>query len=161
MTGDPDQGNRPLPSGREVGRLGGSGHSSRPPVLCADAQGARHASQPIHSHDDAARLFPLSLLCPGCAAERPESVPEDARRLAKHSGTSSFVFTAPSDGEVFIYDRTQNKLVYSGRVRRGESLEVNAKDDRITLNARVVSEEDLRGLDEYEIWFDEGPGTGQ
>jgi hypothetical protein len=106
-------------------------------------------------------LFSLGLLCPGCAAERPGSVPEDARRLAKHSGTSSFVFTAPGDGEVFIYDRTQNKLVYSGRVRRGESLEVDAKDDRITLNARVVSEEDLRDLDEYEIWFDEGPGTGQ
>jgi hypothetical protein len=102
-------------------------------------------------------LLALYVFCPGCASERPKSVPEGARQLGKHSGTSSFVFTAPNDGEVFIYDRSANKIVYSGRVRRGESLQVNAKDDRITLAGRVVSEENLRDLDEFEIWFDERP----
>src|SRR4051812_47586608 len=84
----------------------------------------------------------LVALCPGCASNGPpNAVPQNARLVARHGGTDDVVFMAPRDGEVFIYDRTAHKLIYSGRIRQGESVKVDAKNDKIAIDNRVVSED--------------------
>lgn len=93
----------------------------------------------------------------GCAPERPESVPADAKSIAKQSGSNPVNFTAPNDGSVFVYDRSEQKMVYSGRLREGETLEVDPRRDKVRLDGRVVLEKQLRDLNEYQVWFDEEP----
>ena len=43
-----------------------------------------------------------------------------AQLVAEDKGTSDFV--APSDGEVFVEDRSANKLLYSGKIDEGDRL---------------------------------------
>ena len=113
----------------------------------------------------AGRLAPFVLvgsvvLAVGCAPERPESVPADARSVAKQSGSNPVNFTAPRDGTVYVYDRSAHKMVYSGRVQRGETLELDPRRDAVRLEGRPVREQDLRDLNEYQVWFeDEGAST--
>lgn len=96
-----------------------------------------------------------AVLSAGCAAERPESVPADARSVAKQAGNNPVNFTAPHDGMVYVYDRSAQKMVYSGRVQRGETLELDPRRDNVRLDGRTVLEKDLRDLNEYQVWFDE------
>ena len=91
----------------------------------------------------------------GCAPERPESVPADARSVAKQAGNNPVNFTAPHDGTVYVYDRSAQQMVYAGRVQRGETLELDPRRDSVRLEGRTVLEKDLRDLNEYQVWFDE------
>ena len=91
----------------------------------------------------------------GCAPERPQSVPPDARSVAKQDGTRPLTLTAPREGEVYVYDRSTSHMVYHGRLLQGETLEVRPKDDKVMVDGRVVCESNLRDLNEYQIWFDD------
>jgi hypothetical protein len=101
----------------------------------------------------------IGLLAAGCAKDRPESVPADARSVAKQGGTQPVNFTAPRDGTVYVYDRTSQKMLYSGRVRQGETLELDPMRNKVRLEGRVVMEKNLRDLNQYQVWFDEEGGT--
>jgi hypothetical protein len=96
-----------------------------------------------------------AVLSTGCAPERPESVPADARSVAKQAGNNPVNFTAPHDGTVYVYDRSAQQMVYAGRVQRGETLELDPRRDSVRLEGRTVLEKDLRDLNEYQVWFDE------
>jgi hypothetical protein len=93
----------------------------------------------------------------GCAPERPQSVPADARSVARQSGSNPVNFTAPDDGSIFVYDRSSQKMVYSGRLRRGDTLELDPRRDEVRVEGRAVLESDLRDLNEYQVWFDAEP----
>lgn len=97
----------------------------------------------------------ISLLSAGCGPKHPESVPADARSVAKQDGTQPVNFTAPRDGTVYVYDRSEKEMLYSGRVRQGETLELDPRRDKVRLEGRVVMEKDLRDLNQYQVWFDE------
>lgn len=99
--------------------------------------------------------FGTLLSSAGCAPERPESVPADARSVAKQSGSNPVNFTAPHDGMVYVYDRSASQMVYSGRVRQGETLELDPRADKVRLDGRTLLETDLRDLNEYQVWFDQ------
>src|SRR5918993_3907604 len=92
------------------------------------------------------------MMLTGCAAERPDSVPADARSVAKQSGTNPINFTAPRDGTVYVYDRSANNMLYSGRVRHGETVELDPKRDSIRVDGRTVMNKDIRDLNEYQVW---------
>jgi hypothetical protein len=96
----------------------------------------------------------LSVVAAGCAKDRPKSVPADAQSVAKQTGTNPVNFTAPNDGTVYVYDRSAKKMLYSGRVRRGETLELDPRRDEVRLESRVVMNKDLRDLNKYQVWFD-------
>ena len=80
------------------------------------------------------------------------------------AGMPAVNFTAPADGMVYVYDRSAKQMLYSGRVRQGESLELDPMRNNIRLAGSVVMEKDLRDLNEYQVWFDEDAaatsGTG-
>jgi hypothetical protein len=50
-------------------------------------------------------------------------------------------------------------MVYSGRVRQGETLELDPKRNNVRLEGRVVLEQPLRDLHEYQVWFDQDPSA--
>jgi hypothetical protein len=95
----------------------------------------------------------------GCAPERPESVPADARSIAKQKGSNPINFTAPQAGTIFVYDRSNKKMVYSGRLVQGDTVEIDPKRNNIRMDGRVVLEQQLRDLHEYQVWFDEAPSA--
>lgn len=91
----------------------------------------------------------------GCAAERHESIPPSARLMVKDQGNVSFA--APDDGDVYVYDRSSGQLLYSGRMREGENLNIAAMDDEIRLNGRVVRDQQIRDNDEVRVFFRPSP----
>ena len=90
----------------------------------------------------------------GCA-ERHQSIPSSARLVAEDQGRSDFV--APSDGEVFVEDRSANKLLYSGKMNEGERLRVDPMDDKLTIDGRTVRDQRIRDLNNLRIFFRPDP----
>jgi len=93
----------------------------------------------------------------GCAAERHESIPPSAKLMVKDSGNVSF--SAPDDGDVYVYDRSSGQLLYSGRMREGENLSIAAMEDEIKLNGRVVRDQQIRDNDEVRVFFRPSPNA--
>jgi hypothetical protein len=81
----------------------------------------------------------------------PAGVPNDATMTM--TGNAQLRYDAPSDGRVFIYDHTANKVLYDGVVRRGELVEVDSPHNRILVGGRIVSERDLKPGHDKEIYF--------
>ena len=108
----------------------------------------------IHAVSSGAAAMVLVAALAGCAPERPESVPADAQSVARQSGSNPINFTAPDDGNAFVFDRSTQKMVYSGRLKRGETLELDPRRDGVRVDGRKVVETRLRDLNEYQVWFD-------
>jgi hypothetical protein len=97
--------------------------------------------------------LPVSLLVAGCSVEsRPADVSADAERVMVGADLR---WSAPRRGEVFVYDKDTNKMVYSGRVVAGDQLKVDPDDGDITLNGRTAVENVVGRGREFEIWFDD------
>jgi hypothetical protein len=91
----------------------------------------------------------------GCAADRHEDIPKSAPMVAK--GETDVTWQAPSEGEVFVYDQSEGKMLYSGRVQRGDTLVIDARKDKIELAGRTVMDKQIRDHNQVEIFFQENP----
>jgi hypothetical protein len=97
----------------------------------------------------------LTVAIPGCQPERPDIIPMSAQVGSSGNGTLHFI--APSDGTVYIYDQPQNRLIWSGTIVRGESVDVDQQKNRIMLGERVRANKVLVGNDRIDIYFDAAP----
>lgn len=91
----------------------------------------------------------------GCASDRPDAVPSDADIVA--TGTKDVKTTAAQDGTVYVYDETADKMVYTGKVERGDTVRVDAKKNRVLFNDKPAVERDLIDDHEYKVYFDRDP----
>ena len=87
----------------------------------------------------------------GCA-ERHNSIPPSARLVAEDTASRSD-FVAPSDGDVYVEDKSANKLLYSGKINEGERLQVDPLKDRLTINGQTVRDQKIRDLNNVRIFF--------
>jgi len=102
----------------------------------------------------AAGLVSSSLVFfPGCAAQRPELVPESA--TVKAQGNDRVVYTAETAGNVWIADKDANGIVYSGRMNPGDRLVLDTKENFVTVNDRAVVTKQLQQRD-YKVYFEPG-----
>src|SRR5678815_1494683 len=97
-------------------------------------------------------LMVVLALVGGCASERHHDIPSDARLVSEGNRILSYQFEQP--GTVYIYDRDTERMVYSGKVERGDAVRVDPEKNRITLNDRIVRDEDLRSNDTRRIFFE-------
>ena len=97
----------------------------------------------------------LCLMVTGCAADRHEDIPKSAPMVAK--GETDIQWAAPSEGDVYVYDQTEGKMLYSGKVERGDNLVVDARKDRIMLDGRTVMDKQIRDHNDIEVFFRENP----
>ena len=97
----------------------------------------------------------LCLMVTGCAADRHEDIPKSAPMVAK--GEKDLTWQAPSQGDVYVYDQTEGKMLYSGRVEQGDTLAIDAMEDRILLDGRTVMDKQIRDHNEIEIFFRRNP----
>lgn len=103
-------------------------------------------------------LLGLGLVVGGCAKERHEAIPQTAMNVSEASG--DIRYTAPENGEVFVYNANQDELIYSGRIRKGETLSVEPEDDedKIRIDSQVVSTRDLKEGHKHKVFFQPGRG---
>ena len=82
-------------------------------------------------------LWALSLIfLGGCAMDQMSNIPANATMAS--SGDDRLAFTAPSDGTVWIYDVSRDRIVYSGQVWMNQTVSVNPDNSTINIGGRVV-----------------------
>jgi hypothetical protein len=94
------------------------------------------------------------LLAVGCAS-RNKAIPSSARLVAEDQGNVDFV--APDDGQVYVEDRSANKLLYSGQVREGQHVNVEPVKDKIAIDGQTVRDQKIRDLNTLRIFFKREP----
>jgi hypothetical protein len=95
----------------------------------------------------------FAVVAAGCAAERPEEVPGDAIEVS--AGSRALSYRAPSDGRIWVIDSDDdNKVIYSGKIDRGDEIRVDMDRNRISLDGDTVFEKDLRSGNQHRIYFD-------
>jgi hypothetical protein len=94
----------------------------------------------------------LALSAVGCA-DRYRDVPSDAvvLREGKHELTAN----ANHSGTVYVYDDSRHKMVYSGPVHKGDDVRIDPTGDRITINGKTVSQQELDNDHKFKIFMEE------
>ncbi|HWB53306.1 MAG TPA: hypothetical protein VG722_03910 [Tepidisphaeraceae bacterium] len=114
--------------------------------------------KPSASHLATLCVLSLSTLAfVGCASNGHNDIPASARMLNDAHG--SITVTAPERGTVYVYDKTDNELVYSGKVRRDDVIHLNEHSGNIDINDRKVAGKALIGDHEHEVYFDPANGA--
>lgn len=95
----------------------------------------------------------------GCTVDRHSAVPATAQLVNRTTERGDW--TAPSDGMVYIDMENSPDLLYAGQIRKGQTISLDERNDRITIDGRpVVDQRVPRGT--YRIWFrEEGERTIQ
>jgi len=94
----------------------------------------------------------ISFALTGCSHDRPESLGSNAVLAAE--GNKTLAYTAPSDGIVTVYDTHDDDVLYSGRVKKGDSIVTDIEHDRISINGRTMSQRHLDHLHDHRIYFE-------
>ena len=89
----------------------------------------------------------------GCTSHGRDAVPSDARTLTTGEGRELVSATAPHDGEMYVVDDTDNKLVWSGQVHRDDRIEVDGEAKAIKHNGRTASDAHVHRDHRYVIKF--------
>ncbi len=100
--------------------------------------------------------FALALGIAGCAKDRHDDIPSDAREMVSGRGDDDISFRTPSDGRIYIEDTTRSKIVYSGDVKRDQMVTVQAGKDRVTADGNTLTDMNLDDGHRYRIHFDPG-----
>ena len=87
----------------------------------------------------------------GCTDKGRMTIPSDADRLG--SGRGEVTATATRDGDVWILDENENRVIWSGDVRRDDRIEIDPAENRVRVGGRTVSERALDRDHEYIIYI--------
>jgi hypothetical protein len=106
----------------------------------------------------------------GCEADNDEplayehrSIQGDARNdvpagaTLMKQGHEPLLFKAPNDGTVWVYNSSDNRLVYSGSIRAGQTVHVDADHDFVTVDGDKVVDMKMDDFDNHQILF--GPSA--
>lgn len=104
-------------------------------------------------HYAASAAIGMLLLVSGCA-DRPMAVPSSANLMTEGNG-DRISFRPTEHGRVYVTDQTDGgRILYQGEVDRGDMVELSAKDDRVTVGGRTVTERALDAGHDYKIYFE-------
>jgi hypothetical protein len=101
---------------------------------------------------------PVAALCLGagligCSSEpKAEQVPPGASMSVQ--GDQQLTYTAPRDGEVYVYDASSRKLLYSGHIEKGQVLSVDPDKDKIMIDSKLALEKDIHAGNRHRIYFE-------
>lgn len=87
----------------------------------------------------------------GCAHERPMEVPANARLT--NEGNGKLTMMAPEDGTVYVYDVPADRIVYSGKVEKGQTVALDPDKDQVMINGHVATERVLDRGHQHRIFF--------
>jgi hypothetical protein len=87
----------------------------------------------------------------GCSARARAGIPVEAERVAQAKG--ELVYQVPAGGEAYILDASDNKIVWSGHLREGETLTIQPEADRVAVDLQSVAEPDLDKDHRYTVFL--------
>ncbi len=108
---------------------------------------------------------PVAALCLGagligCSSEpKAEQVPAGAQLLVQ--GDRQLSYTAQRDGNVYVYDASDNTLLYSGLIEKGQSISIDPEEDKIMVDNKLVLEKDIHAGNRHRIYFQEDRNTSR
>src|SRR3954467_13160927 len=91
------------------------------------------------------------MLGSGCGPERCDEIP--ARAEVVGEGTRTVTANAPGDGTVYVWDKTANKMIYTGKVERGDVVTVDAHRNRVLFNDKTALDRNLIDDHNYKVFF--------
>ena len=113
---------------------------------------SQRCNMPISRHRIATLLVGLLVgVMAGCA-DHPSEVPPDGVKVAE--GNQKLLYKAPEAGTIFVFESPDNRLIYRGEIKKGDSVELNTNDDRISVNGKTVMEKGLGTGHNYKMFFD-------
>ena len=87
----------------------------------------------------------------GCA-DHPSDVPAEGVKVAE--GNQKLLYKTSEPGTIFVYEEPGNRLIYRSAVKRGDTIELNTSDNRISVNGKTVMEKGLGSGHNYKMFFD-------
>jgi hypothetical protein len=79
-------------------------------------------------------------------------LPRNATRV--RAGRGEIAYRARADGRAYVYDADQQKVLLSLRLREGQTIVVQPNRNRVAVEGKTVSDEDLKRESEHRIFFD-------
>jgi hypothetical protein len=99
----------------------------------------------------AALLAGVCCTSTGCSARARAGIPVEAERVAEAKG--ELVYQVPAGGEAYVLDASDNKMVWSGHLREGETLTVQPEADRVAIDLQSVAEPDLNQNHRFSVYL--------
>lgn len=88
----------------------------------------------------------------GCSSDpEPQQVPPNARLLVQ--GDQMLSYTATQKGTVYVYDSSDETLLYSGEVDKGQAISIDPEEDQIMIDNRLAVEKDIHAGNRHRIYF--------
>jgi len=79
-------------------------------------------------------------------------VPRDAVKVEEGVG-NALRYEPERDGRVYVYDADDDRVVYSGKVYRGEDFVVDPKSDVLSAGGKRLGDVNLRAQHRYHVYF--------
>ena len=109
--------------------------------------------RPLAATAFAALLAVGGLGLTGCAGRGEMAIPAGAKLVS--SGKNGLVsYTAANRGNVYVFDDTDKKMIFTHEMMRGDRVSVIPNEDVIRINDRTASEQKLVDDHQYQIHFD-------
>jgi hypothetical protein len=80
-------------------------------------------------------------------------IPRDATQVREGEGRT-IRYEATRDGRVYVYDEDDDRVVYSGKLFRGENFVADPDRDVLSVNGKRLDDINLRSAHRYRIYFD-------
>ena len=108
-------------------------------------------------HAALASFAGLVAVASGCATPTPRQsvVPNSAMNV--EAGSGSMHFMAPKDGTVYVYDPTNQRLIWSGDVTRNETVDVEPEKQQILAGGKIAATGVLVANARSEVYFNPAP----
>jgi hypothetical protein len=90
------------------------------------------------------------LLIVGCTSQKTE-IPSTA--VMMNDARGDITVTAPHTGTVYVYDKNEDKLVYSGQVTRDDVIRLDEQSGNVDINDHVVAGKALNNDHAHQVYF--------
>ena len=87
------------------------------------------------------------------AAEPKKELPRDAFELDEWHGRE-LIYEPETPGFIYVFDQTDNRIVYSGHLHRGERFVLDRQRARATINGEIAYAQDGDEARNYKVYFD-------
>jgi hypothetical protein len=118
--------------------------------------GVHHVEHKIFFEPSEPTMTARAVVAPDVVVVTPRPVEVPATATMRAHSTGELIELRPdSDGTAWVVSEPDRRVVYSGRVLHGDTLAVDPRGNRLTLNGRSVYDQSLpRGP--YEVYFMSG-----
>jgi hypothetical protein len=88
------------------------------------------------------------------AAQPQKQLPGQAVELNDWRGGRELTYEPETPGFIYVFDQTDNRIVYSGHLRPGERFVLDRQRSRATIDGEIAYAQDRDEARDYKVYFD-------